>query len=115
MTGGAAAKRKGTRAELIVRDMLRDRGWYVIRAWSSIGSWDLLALRPDRDPAMVQVKSGAAGAYIRPRERALLLNDAAKAGADAVLVYYPFDGKGERNVIVRQLLGASSWDDWSMT
>ena len=87
MTGGAAAYRKGRRCEYAVRDELRAKDYVVIRAYASIGPWDLLALRPDMDPLMVQVKAGLKP-YMLPHDRGALIALAHKAGAIPVLAGY---------------------------
>lgn len=111
MTGGASAKRKGTYAERVVQKYLEARGWVCVRAWSSIGPWDVLGLHPGLPPIMVQVKSGATGAYIRPAERAALLKMAHRAGARPVLAYYP--RKGGRPIEWSQLVNMAEYGEWS--
>jgi Holliday junction resolvase len=51
------AKCKGRRREYTVRDILRARGFDVVRAAGSLGPADLVALHPSLPTLMVQVKS----------------------------------------------------------
>jgi Holliday junction resolvase len=114
MTGGAKAKAKGTRAENIMRDALRTAGYVVIRAWSSIGPWDLLALKAGSDGLMVQVKSGTSGAYMPPQERYDLLMVADQAGCVPILAYYPWDGKGMENATWQRLSDMTHAEEFTL-
>jgi Holliday junction resolvase-like predicted endonuclease len=50
-------KRKGTRKERQVKEMLERNGAFVVRSAGSFGPFDLVALWPDR-VLLVQVKAG---------------------------------------------------------
>lgn len=69
-TGGARSYAKGARAELLVRDRLREAGFLVIRNHGSRGEYDLLAFRKGTI-WLVEVKGWSA--TISPREREALL------------------------------------------
>ena len=120
MTGGSKPKSAGTYAERMVKAYMEEHGWYVTRAWGSLGPWDLLGLSPGRRPAMVQVKSPGQrysvelGAYLMPEERRNLLRMAVKAGAAAVLCYYPRDNRSvQASTEWYELVDLSEYVPWS--
>jgi Holliday junction resolvase len=81
--GGAAAKRKGTRAEYRVRRELEQHGWVVTRAGGSLGVADLVALKAGETPRLIQSKCGLpAYKNFSPAERLALRVVADKAGAE---------------------------------
>jgi Holliday junction resolvase len=82
---------RGTTRERQVRDMLRDDGWVVYRAAGSHGCADLVALRADMEPLLLQIKSDARNPFnhFGPEDRAALIAEGAKAGAGVVLVWWP--------------------------
>lgn len=84
---------RGRGRELDVMRFYRSTGRVAYRlAW---GNADVVALKAGERPLLVQVKSTAGGAFERfqPRDRALLLVEAAQADARAVLAWWPPRGK----------------------
>ena len=101
-------KAKGTAVEHKVRKRLLAEGWVVYRGAASLGSADLIALRggePETyasgretfsEVLLIQVKANKSGgpyANFRKAERSSLSAEAAKAGAEAVLVHWPPNGE----------------------
>lgn len=86
---------RGSHRERQVRRILEAQDYWVCRAAGSLGDADLVALRADKRPLLVEVKSTAGGPYERfsPADRAALLFAAELAGADAVLCWWPKNGK----------------------
>jgi Holliday junction resolvase len=95
----------GHSRERQVRKRLEAEGWWVARAAGSLGDADLVALRygftlepvdelplPLAEALLIEVKANKAGgpfANFRPKDRAKLLAAADKAGATAILAYWP--------------------------
>ena len=102
MTGQA----RGTRRDRQVRDWYAERDWFAICARGSHGCADVLAIRSDRRPQLVQVKSTAGGPYERfsPQDRAELEFAAELGGADALLAWWPPNGQ-------LRFIPASEWPD----
>lgn len=80
---------RGRQRELAVAVLLRDAGFVTYRL--AHGAADVLALRHDHEPMLIQVKSTAAGPYehFGPVDREELMKEARKAGAAAVLAWWP--------------------------
>jgi len=80
---------RGRQRELAVAELLADAGFVTYRL--AHGHADVIALRHDHQPMLIQVKSTAGGPYERfgPHDRALLLEEARDAGAAAVLAWWP--------------------------
>jgi Holliday junction resolvase len=80
---------RGRQRELAVAQLLRDAGFIAYRA--AHGNADVIALRHDHEPMLIQVKSTAGGPYERfgPHDRVALINEARDAGAAAVLCWWP--------------------------
>lgn len=87
--------RRGHDRERAVRDWYLKRDWVAFRAPASLGVADVIALRADRRPHLVEVKSTAGGPYehFQPADRAHLLAAAHTAGADALLAWWPPRGQ----------------------
>lgn len=78
---------------------LRQEGWWAQRAPGSLGSVDVIAVRPRLlgnsqygcDVHMYEVKSTADGPYksFGPRDREALRFEAQRAGAECFLVWWP--------------------------
>jgi hypothetical protein len=86
-------ERRGRGRELDVMRFYRATGHVAYRlAW---GNADVVAFKAGERPKLVQVKSTAGGAFERfgPRDRALLLIEAAQADAHALLAWWPPHGK----------------------
>lgn len=86
-----SGERRGRGRELDVMRWYRQRGYVAYRlAW---GNADVIALKTGEPTLLVQVKS-TARAFERfgPRDRALLLVEAARADAHAVLAWWPAYG-----------------------
>jgi Holliday junction resolvase len=88
---------RGSARERLVQAQLRRDGWIVYRAAGSHGCADLVALRHDDTPRLVQVKASQQGAFehFRPEERALLIAEADAAGAEAWLCWWPVHRKAQ--------------------
>lgn len=86
---------RGTDRERAVRRLLQDQDWISFRAPASLGCADVVALKANHRPMLVEVKSTAGGPYERfgPEARAKLELAAELAGADAFLVWWPPRGK----------------------
>jgi Holliday junction resolvase len=83
------------------RDMakrLKADGYIVMRAAGSLGPIDVVAMRWDKVPQFLQIKSDVSSPYanFRPAERAELVEVAEQAGANAWLVWWPPDRRGPR-------------------
>jgi Holliday junction resolvase len=85
------AKSKGTAREHKVADLLVAHAFVVYRSAGSHGCGDLVAMRRDGPPMLVQVKATAGGpwTHFRPSERTALYAEARQAGAVAVLAWWP--------------------------
>ena len=80
---------RGRQRELAVAVLLRDAGFIAYRL--AHGHADVLALRHDHQPMLIQVKSTVGGPYTHfgPADRAALIEEAQQAGAAAVLAWWP--------------------------
>lgn len=86
------SKRKGTKRELQVRDVLEKDGYLVMKAGGSLGDADLIALKRGERPRLVQVKANKDGgpwSKFGPAARAKLAEVAKAAGAVAELAWWP--------------------------
>ena len=88
-------KAAGTARERQVRKLLEEDGWIVIRAGASLGPADLIAMKRDYLPMMIQVKATKAGVWtgFPPGDRAALRRVALIAGAQGVLAHWPPRGE----------------------
>jgi Holliday junction resolvase len=86
---------RGHDRERAVRNWYLDRDWVAFRAPASLGVADVIALRDGSRPHLVEVKSTAGGPYERfvPADRAELSIAAKRAGADALLAWWPPRGQ----------------------
>lgn len=91
-------RQRGDYFERQVRDTLEEHGWLVTRAAGSHGPYDLVALRHDKTPALVECKISG---RIDPAERTALLDAAELAGARAVVAMRPRGGRVTVAAIVR--------------
>lgn len=84
-------KAKGSARERRVKELMIRYGWVVYKAGGSLGNADLVALRADVYPLLIQVKGTAAGPFsgFPPHERYLLEKEARKAGAVPLLAHWP--------------------------
>ena len=82
---------RGIQRERQVRKLLEEQGWWVARAAGSLGDADLVALKYGKLPQLIEVKSTARGPYhgFGPKDRDELLDAADRAGAIAVLCWWP--------------------------
>lgn len=94
---------RGRQRERQVADHYRDRDWIVVKG-TSFGIADLAALKDGERPHLIEVKSTADGPYktFGPAERASMIAEAARAGAVAVLAWWPPRGK-------LRLIESSEW------
>jgi Holliday junction resolvase len=85
------SRQRGFQRERAYADLKRADGWWVMRAPASLGAVDLVALKEGETPEMIEVKSTAAGPYhsFGPDARDRLRFEAARAGACALLVWWP--------------------------
>lgn len=83
------AYRVGRATENKARGVLHAAGFVTLRSWMSRSPADLVALRADTVPWLVQVKKGG---YMPPAERVALLRMAETAGAVPVLCRMESDG-----------------------
>lgn len=85
---------RGHDRERAVKRLLEEDGWLVVRAAGSLG-YDLVALKLDHTPRVIEVKSTAKSPYERfgPAERRELVDAAVAAGAVAELAYWPPRGQ----------------------
>lgn len=84
MTGGKAPRAAGDRFERACMERLRTAGYLVVRSAGSHGPADLIALRGDRLPALIQCKITD---NTTTRVRAAFYRQGEDAGAVAVLAY----------------------------
>ena len=90
MTGGKAPRAAGDRFERATVLRLREAGYLVVRSAGSHGVADIVALRGDRLPSLVQCKTTD---NTTARQRTAYYKVAADAGAVAVLAFKP-NGRG---------------------
>lgn len=90
---------RGISRERQVRRRLELEGWWVGRCAGSLGDADLVALRADMPPQLIEVKATSAGPYSHfgPKARQELIDAAEIAGGDAVLIWWA--PRGEYQVI----------------
>lgn len=82
----------GHARERQVRKLYEEQGWWTIRAAASLGDADVVALKAGEVPLFIEVKANKAGGpymNFRKADREELKLAAEKAGAQAVLVYWP--------------------------
>jgi len=86
---------RGHDRERAVKARLESQDYVVVRAAGSLGPVDLVALRADKRPRLIEVKSTAGGPYERfgPADRAEMLLIAGLAGASAELAWWPPRGQ----------------------
>jgi Holliday junction resolvase len=86
-----SAKSRGSARERQVMMLLRNDGWVVLRAAGSFGNADLVALRLGSIPMLIQVKASARSPleHFGPDERQALYAEAKRAGARAILAWWP--------------------------
>lgn len=82
---------RGHDRERAVRRELEAQGCWTCRAAGSLGDADIVALRRNKPPLLIEVKSTKAGPFhsFGPRDRRELLEAAERAGADCVLAWWP--------------------------
>lgn len=87
--------RRGHDRERRVRDHFADRDWLAFRAPASLGVADVVALRDGCRSLLIEVKSTAGGPYERfgPADRDRLSAAARRAGAEALLAWWPPRGE----------------------
>jgi Holliday junction resolvase len=97
--GGAAGRQR----ERQVADKLRSDDWVVVKG-TTYGVADLCALQVGKTPMLIEVKSTIGGPYhsFGPKDRADMIAEAARAGAQAVLAWWPPRGK-------LRLIPSSEW------
>lgn len=90
MRGGQAGRAR----ERQVADKLRADGWIVLKG-TTYGTCDLVAMRAGDLPMLIEVKSTVGGPYhsFGPADRRALADAAVRAGASAVLAWWPPRGK----------------------
>lgn len=95
MRRGRTGKRRGRTRENAVGDVLIEQGWGIGSRRHIPGPGDWLAVRADRAPQLIEVKSTAGGPFERfgPSDRAELLAEAERIGAEPVIGWWPPRGK----------------------
>jgi Holliday junction resolvase len=90
----SAGSRGSSRERKLLIKLVAD-GWVVYRSAGSHKPADLIALRHDAKPRLIQVKGSRAGAFhdFPPAERKALIEQAFRAGAEAWLVWWPPRGE----------------------
>ena len=85
--------RRGSNRERLVKERLLSRGYWVARAAASLGDADLVALKAGEPPYLIEVKATTAGPFsgFGPKDREELRRAARKAGAEAILVWWPMN------------------------
>lgn len=83
--------RNGALRERQVKRLLEDDGWFVVKAGGSLGCADLVALKANEVPRLVQVKATESSPYsgFGPNERFQLKATALAAGGRAELCWWP--------------------------
>lgn len=86
--------REGRARERQVADHLRSLDWVVVKG-TTYGAADLAAMRDGDTPMLIEVKSTAGGPYetFGPAKRTSMLAEAERAGARAVLAWWPPRGR----------------------
>ena len=84
MTGGAGPYRKGAAFERTTARHYESNGWLVTRSPGSKSPYDLVCLKKDQTPHLVQAKTNG---KISKTERALLFEVAFRVPAIPVLAY----------------------------
>lgn len=86
---------RGIERERKVRALLEADGYWTARAAGSLGDADVIALRADVRPLLVEVKSTARGPFAGfcPADRVELLAAAERAGAEPWLCWWPPRGR----------------------
>ena len=85
---------RGIQRERQVKGLLMAEDWWVCRAAGSLGDADLVALRNGARPRLIEVKSTKTPwSHFGPKDRADLSWAARLAGADALLCWWPKNGK----------------------
>lgn len=86
---------RGIQRERAVRLHLEERDYVVVRAAGSLGCADLVAMKAGSATLICEVKSTHRGPFhsFGPADRADILAYAERAGATAVLAYWPPHGK----------------------
>lgn len=104
--------RRGARAENRVADVLRERGYDVIRSAASKGSADLVAIH-DGELVLVQVKL-TDKTLPSPLERTQLIRVARRAGAVPVIAYLSTRPGRATEYFYRELTGPGpkEWEHW---
>lgn len=91
-TSGSA---RGIQRERAVLAHYRDAGYIAFRAPASLGVADVVAMRAGEKPKLVEVKSTHRGPFhsFGPAARYALIEAAEKAGAEALLAWWPPRGQ----------------------
>jgi len=81
----------GHQRERQVKKKLETDGWLVVRAAGSLGCADLVALKAEHHPMILEVKATARGPFagFPPADRREFLEAANRAGAVGFLVWWP--------------------------
>lgn len=85
------ASRRGIQRERDLVNWLKRNEFFAMRAPASLGCADVIALKAESKPLMIEVKSTTRSAFagFPPSDRAELLSVASAAGAEAWLLYWP--------------------------
>jgi Holliday junction resolvase len=94
---GRTKSNRGHVRERHIRDVLEPQGFCVVRAAGSLGPVDLVVMRYDIAPRLVEVKATKQGPYehFGPDDRQELSRIARQAGVEAWLIHWPPFGELE--------------------
>lgn len=86
-----AGSRRGLDRERRLRVLLQADGYWTMRAAGSLGEVDVIAMKAGSPTLFIEAKSTSGGPYERfgPAKREALTVAAARAGAEAWLVWWP--------------------------
>jgi Holliday junction resolvase len=74
--------------------LLREQGCFALRAPASLGVADVVALKLGETPRLYECKSTLTPyAHFQPADRQELIEAAERAGAEAILAWWPKGGK----------------------
>jgi Holliday junction resolvase len=85
------SSQRGFQRERDYKKLREADGWVCLRAPASLGAFDLVAMKAGEPTQLIEMKSTHRGPFhsFGPADRAELLEVAKRAGALAVLVWWP--------------------------
>lgn len=90
------SSRLGNTKENRVRDWWAAQGWIAMCGRCSRGPADVICIKDDEQPRLIQVKGDAGSPWVnfRPKDRAELVAAAGVAGGVALLAWWPKGARG---------------------